>query len=78
MTSSTLLTERSAVLKGTRSGTEINPRRTSVIFIQNLPLSNKKILPDSMIYGNIVYEVVDVVKTIVREKIVKKERGPEL
>ena len=31
-----------------------------------------------MIYGNIVYKVVDVVKTIVREKIVKKERGPEL
>ena len=31
-----------------------------------------------MIYGNIVYEVVDVVETIVREKIVKKERGPEL
>ena len=31
-----------------------------------------------MIYGNIVYEVVDVVKTIVRENIVKKERGPEL
>ena len=28
-----------------------------------------------MIYGNIVYEVVDVVKTIVREKIVKKGKG---
>ena len=73
ITSSTLLTERRAVLKGTRSGTEIRPRRTSVIFMQKPTPFDKKILPDYEIYGSIVYEIVDIVKTIVRKNCTKRK-----
>ena len=34
---------------------------------------DKKILPDYEIYGSIVYEIVDIVKTIVRKKLHKKK-----
>jgi len=36
---------------------------------------DKKILPDYEIYGSIVYEIVDIVKTNCPQKIAQKERG---